>query len=187
MSSDLKSEIESVLSEVQEVLTSSDYSSSYEAVQLIREANKIVSLGAGRVGLSMSAFAKRLMHLGKQAWVYSDDTLPRMANGDLMVIASGSGETESIVCLAKIARRNGLQILLVTSNENSTLAKLATAKIVLNAPNKLFSEGRPTTIQPMTTLFEQCVGLFFDAFVLKLMNELSQTEEDMKMRHNSIE
>ena len=187
MTSNLSSEIESVLSEVREVLTSSHYSSSLQAVQLIREANKIVCLGAGRVGLSMSAFAKRLMHLGKQAWVYSDETLPRMAHGDLRVIASGSGETESIVCLAKIARKNGLQILLVTSNENSTLAKLATVIIVLNAPNKLSSEGRPTTVQPMTTLFEQCVGLFFDAFVLKLMKDLNQDEADMKLRHNSIE
>jgi 6-phospho-3-hexuloisomerase len=187
MNPELRDEINVVLSEVEEVLFSSNFSNIHEATELILGSEQIVCLGAGRVGLSVSAFAKRLMHLGKRTWFYSDETLPRMKSGDLIVVASGSGETESIVCLARIAKRDGLKLLLITSNADSTLGSMADVKIVLNAPNKLFSEGRPTSVQPMTTLFEQSCGLFLDSFVLKLMKILGSTESDMKERHNSIE
>jgi D-arabinose 5-phosphate isomerase GutQ len=39
----------------------------------------------------------------------------------------------------------------------------------------------------MTTLNEQSIGIFFDAVVLRLMEELNETHETMWERHSNLE
>ena len=187
MTYSISQNIDAILSEVGQVLHSSDYSNIGVALEEIKNTRRIVCVGAGRVGLATDAFAKRLVHLGFQSHAYSDVTLPKLETGDLMIVASGSGNTESIVALSKIAKRQGLRLLLISSNSNSLLSKVADVSFILNCPNKETNDSGINTIQPMTTLFEQSVLLFFDAIVLTLMSQLKVTEKDMLGRHNAIE
>lgn len=179
--------IDTILSEIGQVLRSSDYSNIEVVLEEINNTRNIVCVGAGRVGLATDAFAKRLMHLGFQSHAYSDVTLPKLETGDLMIVASGSGNTESIVSLSKIAKRQGLRLVLISSNSNSLLTKIADVCFILNCPNKETNDSGINSIQPMTTLFEQSLSLFFDAVVLTLISHLKVTEKDMLSRHNAIE
>jgi 6-phospho-3-hexuloisomerase len=183
----LQQDVAKILTELKNVFDATEYKNSNEVIAEICNANKIVCLGAGRVGLSMDSFAKRLMHLGKTAYAHSDLTLPSLGKGDLMIVGSGSGETESILCYAKIAKRLGVRILLLTSNLNSPLSSIADLSLHLNCPNKSAPSHIINSIQPMTTLFEQSILLTLDALVLCLMDQLNVTENEMKARHNVIE
>jgi D-arabinose 5-phosphate isomerase GutQ len=39
----------------------------------------------------------------------------------------------------------------------------------------------------MTTLNEQCLGIFFDAVVLLLMEKMNETHDTMWARHSNLE
>ena len=56
----------------------------------------------------------RLMHMGKQVYVVGEIVTPSIQQGDLLLIVSGSGETESLVAMAKKAKRLGATIATVT-------------------------------------------------------------------------
>jgi len=109
----MNQEIETVFEELKKVFdnTHVEYE---ELAERISKSNKIVCLGAGRVGLVMEAFAKRLMHLGKSSYAYTDSNLPATSDGDLLIVGSGSGNTKTIANIAKIAKERGLNIVLLT-------------------------------------------------------------------------
>ena len=183
----MSSSTDVVLLELNRVFATSSLEGRQQLIEAIIESDRIVALGAGRVGLAMAAFAKRLSHLGKTAYWHGDATLPRLGVGDLMLVGSGSGETESIVCLADLARRQGLGIALITSNPQSTLLRMSQASVILNCPNKLTSDVGGGSVQPMTTLFEQSCSIFLDSLVLDLMLLMNVSEAAMQERHNAIE
>ena len=176
-----------ILAELTRVFSAGELLGQARFVDEVAEAPKIVCIGAGRVGLAMAGFAKRLSHLGKDAFNYNDITLPALGPGDLAVFGSGSGETESIVCLAHIAKSLGLRLALVTSAPRSRLASLSDSIVVLDCANKLDPTAAGGSVQPMTSLFEQASQVFLDGAVLDLMSVLGVSEDDMRRRHNAIE
>jgi len=65
-----------------------------ELVSRILTAARVFIYGLGRVPLMGRAFAMRLMHLGLDAFMVGDTTTPAIAAKDLLVICSGSGQTD---------------------------------------------------------------------------------------------
>jgi len=173
-------EIEAVLSQVQENETKA-------LLKSILKAKRVVTAGAGRVGLATRAFAMRLGHLGFAAYALGDMGVPSLGvTGDVLLVASGSGETPSIATLAETAKQSGATVILLTGNPKSRMGKIADLVVNIPAPNKA-SKGKMSSIQPMTTLNEQCLQIFFDALVLVLMKELGETSETMHARHSNLE
>lgn len=153
----------------------------------IMKANKIVGCGAGRVGMATKAFIMRLGHLGKNAYFLGDATVPAIGAGDLCLVASGSGETKTIADLVEIAKKNWARIALITGNSESRMGRLADTIVQIKAPSKTKGVDGFSSNQPMTTLNEQCLGIFFDAVVLSLMEKMNETHETMWARHSNLE
>ena len=179
--------IQEILDELSWVFASSTLAGEARLVETIISAGTVVCAGAGRVGLATAGFAKRLGHLGKEAFWIGDTTLPRTGTGDLMFISSGSGETRSIVTIGEVAKQNGLTIALLTCTDDSTLSRLADVQVTLNCPSKLNAEKEKMSKQPMTTLFEQACQIYLDSIVLELMAVTGRSEIEMMGRHNAIE
>ena len=175
-----------ILQEVKQVLDLCDTSSTNKFMDVIRSSRQVISYGAGRVGFSMRGFSKRLSHLGFNSYFLEDTAVPSTRKGDLLILASGSGETASVRAIAEIAVRNELIIVLVTARQESSIASLSNLKFVIPAPNKT-DHGSVVSSQPMTSLFEQALMIFFDAMVLKMMSVYGIDEEFMKQRHNVLE
>jgi 6-phospho-3-hexuloisomerase len=129
----------------------------------------------------------RLGHLGLRAYTVGDSTVPSIGTGDLFLVASGSGETQTIYDLVVRAKENGAAIALVTGNPGSRMGKLADVIVVLKAPSKTKPIDGFQSVQPMTTLNEQCLGIFFDALVLCLMEVMGETHDTMWKRHSNLE
>lgn len=179
-SSHILQEIKTVLSDVSEQDTQS-------LIREISQAKTIVVCGAGRAGMAVRGFGMRLGHLGRAAHTIGDSTVPSIGAGDLFLIASGSGETQTIYDLAVRAQGNGARIALVTGSPESRIGKLAHAVVLLKAPSKTKPLPHLASIQPMTTLNEQCLMLFFDAVVLMLMAKTDETHDTMWGRHSNLE
>jgi 6-phospho-3-hexuloisomerase len=176
-----------ILSEIQTVLQKIDNEEVEQMKNEICSARKIVVCGAGRVGYAIRGFGMRLGHLGLNAYTLGDSTVPSISEGDLLLVASGSGETQTIYDLVAIASKNNARIVAVTGNPNSRIAKLANQVVVLDAPSKTKQVEGFISLQPMTSLNEQCLGLFFDGVALELMDKLSETHNTMWERHSNLE
>lgn len=158
-------------------------------IEAILNANHIFTAGAGRSGVAIRAFTNRLMHLGFSVSNIGEITTPHSAPGDLLIIGSGSGETESLISLAKKAQKGGVEIAVITMDENSTIAKMAKVVVVLPGVSpKLKNKGISiTSTQPMGSAFEQMMFLTYDGIIMELMDRMGQTSDEMFLRHADFE
>lgn len=176
-----------VTSEITRVLGTVEEQKVMELVQSILEARQIVLCGAGRVGLACKGFAMRLGHLGITAFATGDSTIPSVGKGDLLIVGSSSGETQTVYDVAVLAKKKGAHVVLITANPDSRMGKLADSVVVLRAPTK-FGRGKgDDSIQPMATLFEQCLQIVFDIVVLLLMEKTNQGPKDLWERHTNLD
>ena len=160
-------------------------------------ANNIFVTGAGRSGLAAKAFAMRLMHLGLSAYVVGETISPAINEGDCIVAISGSGETNTIVSAAKIAKSRGSKVLSLTSYPDSTLGQLSDSFILVKGRTKKEVDdenymkrqihGNYTSLTPLGTAFELTTLVFLDAIVSELMEKMQQTESDLKASHTVLE
>lgn len=176
-----------ILDELSSVLSKVDSKEVHELFLEIQNANKIVCCGAGRVGMAIKGFAMRLGHMGYQSYNLGDTTVPSIGKGDLFIVASGSGETQTIYDLVQIAKKNKARIFLITGNKDSRIGQLADNYIKVSAPSKTKPVEGFKSIQPMTTLNEQSLALLFDAIVLYMMEKTGQTHDTMWDRHSNLE
>jgi len=183
----IRRNVEKILKEIHAVLKSVDNNQVERLAKGILEAKKIVAAGAGRVGMAVRGFAMRLGHMGLETWMLGDATVPGISKGDMLLVASGSGETQTIYDLVEIAKKNGASVALVTGNPESRMGKLADIIVQIKAPSKTKAIEGFSSIQPMTTLNEQCLGIFFDALVLILMDKKKETHDSMWARHSNLE
>ena len=175
------------MNEIDSVLVNIEQSECDTIISKILSAKRIVWVGAGKVGMTLRAFIMRLGHLWLQAWFLWDSTLPWIKEWDLLLVASWSGETQTIFDLVEIAKKNGCDIGLITGNPESRMGKLANSIVKIQAPSKTKAIEWFTSIQPMTTLNEQCLRLFFDALTLELMDKMNETHNTMWARHSNLE
>jgi 6-phospho-3-hexuloisomerase len=183
----MNSEIKEILKEIQIVLSKINESEVDGLISEILNAKRIVVCGAGRVGMAIRGFGMRLGHLGLNAYTLGDSTVPGISEDDLLIVASGSGETQTIFDLVAIASRNKCRIAAITGNPESRIGKLANSLVIITAPSKTKAVEGFISVQPMTTLNEQCLYLFFDAVTLKLMNRMGENHDSMWARHSNLE
>ena len=176
-----------ILKEISRVFELSDFSNVSNLIDSIKSAGKIVLIGAGKVGYATKGFCMRLKHLGFDSYFLGDSNVPSISEKDLLIVASGSGETKTIFDLVNIAKENHSKVVLITGNPNSSMGKIADIIIQINAPSKTKQVEEFKSVQPMTTLNEQSLIIFYDSLVLDLMEELGETHESMWERHSNLE
>ncbi len=177
---------------VEEVATALKGVSADEVAELQREilgAKRIFIAGKGRSGLFMRAFAMRLMHLGLHIYAVDEVTTPGIAADDVLVLASGSGKTASLMNYASKAKEIGATVVLITAYPDSPVGHHADRVVCIPAPTPKV-EGNSNdvqSVQPMANLFEQSLVLLLDICTLQLMKALSKTGEQMFARHANLE
>ena len=133
--------------------------------QAIAEANTVFVFGAGRSLLMLKAFAMRL-----KVHVVGDVVTPALKNGDLLLLASASGETASLVNVATKAKQLGGTVALLTIFPESTLGNLAEVVVRIPAYTDKLPDGLDNVkgILPGGSLFEEAVMVLGDAMIVNL-------------------
>lgn len=153
-------------------------------IQLIHTHLRIFVCGTGRSGLMLKTFAMRLMQLGFTAFVVGETTTPSVAKGDLLIMASASGETGSVVQAAKKAKSVGVTVVSLTASPESSLSAVEQPFLILDAGTKFAHSA--ASVQPLGSLFEQMLLVYFDAVVLRMSRDAGGDGE-MARRHASLE
>ncbi|MDR4946442.1 6-phospho-3-hexuloisomerase [Neobacillus cucumis] len=153
----------------------------------ILESNKIFVAGAGRSGFMGKSFVMRMMHMGIDAYIVGETVTANLEPGDLLIIGSGSGETKTLVAIAEKAKNIGGTVAAITISPDSTIGKLADIVVKLPGAPKDQSTGDYQTIQPMGSLFEQTMLLFYDALILRFMEKKGLDSNKMYGKHANLE
>jgi 6-phospho-3-hexuloisomerase len=145
-------------------------------------ANRIFTAGAGRSLLMIRSFAMRLMHMNFKAYVVGETVTPAIQEGDLLIIASGSGETGALTLMADKAKKIGASLALITAHPDSTIGRLADHIVSIPViPDN--------TSQLGASLFEQCLLILCDALVIRIVEKcgIEQGNELLKKNHANLE
>lgn len=180
-----KTYTEIVIRELQNSLTGVAEEELEAAADIIQPDKRIFCDGSGRSGLQIRGFAMRLAQMGFCATVVGEPTVPAIAEGDVLLICSASGETPAMVAHAEKAKALGAYVLLITANEASSLSSVCNRKILIRASSK--QQETESSIQPMGSLFEQSTGILFDILVLHLMEKYGISNQDMVSNHANLE
>jgi 6-phospho-3-hexuloisomerase len=185
---DFQTLVTTILQEQQQVLGAVPEDEIASFREALLRARRIFLAGRGRSGLQMKSFAMRLMHLAVKVYVVGETTTPGIAQGDLLVIGSGSGKTLSLVAYAQRAQTLGAEVVLITAAGISEIGEYADYVVRITAPTPKNPQASVShSIQPMGSLFEQALGLLLDATILQLMEIKGVEAEEMFTRHANLE
>lgn len=148
-------------------------------VDMIINANRVYTYGCGRSGFAMMSFGMRIMHLGKECHYVHDTCVPPIKADDLLIIASGSGNTDSTFAIAERGRRLGCKVVLVSENKDSRIGRIAT--MCLEMP------WDRTSLQPLGNCYDQTQNVVLDTVIFKAMNKMGINEAIMDKNHTNIE
>lgn len=154
-----------------------------KATQLLYECNgKVVVTGVGKSGLIGTKIAATMVSTGTPAvFMHPGDAMHGdmgiIRPGDVVLAISKSGETEELLTVLLYTRKIGAQIISITANDNSTLAK--NSNLTLVTPVAL--EACPLNLAPTSsTTAALVVG---DALAMTLMKLKGFHQEEFALIH----
>ncbi|NOR80788.1 MAG: 6-phospho-3-hexuloisomerase [Methyloprofundus sp.] len=172
-----------VVNKISEILDATDISYAEQMTGMFDEAKRIFISGAGRSKLVGNFLGMRLMHSGYDVSMVGEIVTPSIRNGDLLIIISGSGETEQLVAFTNKAKSVGAKIVLICSKEKSTIGDLSDGVIQIGK-KELYQTVKG---MPMGTVFELSTLCFLESVVSHLIWEKEIPEEKMRERHANME
>jgi 6-phospho-3-hexuloisomerase len=178
-------EMTQILDEIQEVIGQVKEAQVTAVIERIRKDRRIFILGEGRSGLQGKGFAMRLMHLGYQVYVIGETITPSIQAGDILIAISGSGTTGNIVQLVENAQKKGIEIIGITSEPASPLARSANQQLIIPGATKTGSGIQ--SIQLLSSLFDQTLHITLDYVCLMISKRDHVSNEDAKMQHSNME
>ncbi len=174
---------QAIIHKIHAILSATDDAHARRLTRMLDSAAGIFVSGAGRSGLIGKFFAMRLMHSGYNVSVVGEIITPSIKRGDLLIVISGSGETEQLVAFTKRAREVRADIVLITAKFSSTIGDMADAVFQIGQPDQY----RKVQGMPMGTVFELSALFFLEALVSHIIHEKGIAEETMRSRHANLE
>lgn len=144
--------------------------------KMLLDSSSIFIYGVGRSGIVGRMFAMRLVQLGLKAYFVGETIAPIITDKDLVLLISGTGETQGTMLVAQICRKVNAKIVSITSSEKTSIYRASDFRVVVKT-------NEPSDLAPLGTLFEISSLVLLDAIVASTMNMKGENEEDMRKRH----
>jgi 6-phospho-3-hexuloisomerase len=172
-----------IIEKISSILAATDPTYDEKLTSLLDGASRIFVAGAGRSALVARFFAMRLMHGGYDVYVVGEIVTPSIRKGDLLIVISGSGETETMIAYTKRAKELGAAITLLSTKSSSTIGDMADTVFPIGSP-ELYGK---VVGMPMGTTFELSTLIFLEATISHIIHEKGIPEEEMRTRHANLE
>ena len=176
---------ELILNKISSVLQATDDSLVDQIVETVDKANRIFITGAGRSGLVSRFFAMRLMHSGYKVYMVGEIVTPSIQAGDLFIVISGSGGTETLLPLVRKAKSMGAKVAVISMKSKSPMAELADLVCPIGSGDE--NSFGIVKGMPMGTVFELSTLVFLEAIVSKIVHDKGLTEEGLRAIHANLE
>ena len=186
---EIKNILTDVLAELGCTLQSLDEKQLQDLKNQIKKAKKIFVAGAGRSLMMIRGFAMRLMHIGYEAYVVGETVTPAIESGDLLIVASGSGRTATLMVMADKCKKIGAELALITTDPSSAIGEMADYIIEIPASSTKLECNKRKSIQPGANTYEQCLLLISDAIIIDIISNgrLEENNRDIMKKHANLE
>lgn len=196
----MKAATEEILAGAERAIRELDPNQVEKMISMLLEAKerKIFVVGMGRSGFVGRAFALRLMNLSFNVYVLGETITPAAGKDDLVIAISGTGMTKLVVSAVAAAREIGAKIIAITSYKDSALGQTSDLLVLIGGRTKMgwpreedylarqiLGEREP--LSPLGSIFENNCMVFLDGLIVELMYRMKKTENDLRMRHATIE
>jgi 6-phospho-3-hexuloisomerase len=196
----LKAAADEILSGAEKAIKELDLNQVEKMIAMLLEAKdrKIFVVGMGRSGFVGRAFALRLMNLGFNVYFLGETITPAAGKDDLVIAISGTGMTKLVVSAVTAAKEIGTKIIVITSYKESALGQAADLLLLIGGRTKMgwpreedylarqiLGEREP--LSPLGSIFENNCMVFLDGLIVELMYRMKKSENDLRMRHATIE
>lgn len=172
-----------ILDKIASVINETAPGNDDKLMQLIDNAGRVFVTGAGRSGLVSRFFAMRLTHSGYKVSMVGEIVTPSIQAGDLFIVISGSGGTETLLPLVKKAKSMGAKVAVLSMKDKSPMAEMADLVIQVGKDE---SYGKVYEM-PMGTTFELSTLVYLEGTIAKIMHAKGLTEESMRAIHANLE
>lgn len=179
--------VAAVMEEIAMALNKVDGNSVERLVEDILKADKVFLIGVGRVMLSLQAITKRLSHLGIDAHCVGDITEPAITSNSLLIVGSGSGCSLFPVVIAKKARQFEAKIVHIGANPHGDMEALCDYMVRIPVRTRLYLKDETPSVQPMTSLFEQCLLILGDIIAMEIIKMKKIDMDKLWMFHANLE
>ncbi len=182
-----KKNTELILKEICEALNAVDMDALEQLAADICNSGRVFLTGTGRVFISLQAFCKRLAHLGICVHCVGDITEPALSPGNLLIVASGSGESIVPVAIAKKAKALGAKVVHIGSNREGSMKQYRDYMVRIPVKTRLGKPDEVESGQIMTSLFEQVILILGDILSLIIIEQKKIEPDKLWLNHANIE
>lgn len=172
-----------VVDKISQILDATDLTFAAKLTDMFDSAKRIFISGAGRSKLVGNFLGMRLMHSGYAVSMVGEIVTPSIKNGDLLIVISGSGETEQLVAFTNKAKSVGAKVVLICSKSESTIGDLSDGVFQIGKQG-IYDKVKG---MPMGTAFELSTLCFLEAVISHIIWEKGISEEKMRERHANME
>jgi len=154
-----------------------------KACQLMYQCKgRVIVIGMGKSGHIGGKIAATLASTGTPAFFVhpgeaSHGDLGMITSEDVVLSISNSGETNEVLAIVPVIRRIGAKLIAMSSNVNSTLAKLSDVHICIQVSQEACPLGLAPTSSTTATL------VMGDALAVALLNAKGFTADDFALSH----
>ncbi len=143
---------------------------------------RVIVIGMGKSGHIGGKIAATLASTGTPAFFVhpgeaSHGDLGMVTSQDVVLAISNSGETNEVLAILPVIKRIGAKLVAMSSNPNSTLAKLSDVHICIDVPQEACPLGLAPTSSTTATL------VMGDALAVALLNAKGFTADDFALSH----
>ena len=177
-----KAIIETEAQAVYSLINRIDHHFSKACHYLLNCEGRIVVIGMGKSGHIGGKIAATLASTGSPAFFVhpgeaSHGDLGMITRKDVVLAISYSGETNEIVTIFPLIKRQGVPLISITGNPNATIAQMADVHLNVSVKNEACPLGLAPTASTTATL---AMG---DALAIALLETRGFTKEDFALSH----
>ncbi len=164
-----------------------------QTVELISAAPKVFVAAIGHSNLIAQVLTMKLNHLGKRAYQVFDIVNPPFEEGDLLIVISQSGETSTLLSLARRAKSLRGKVLGLTSCPHSSLSNLSDALLKIKVKHddvdfvELSNIGDVRHGNLSGALFGIALYVTIYALIVILMARWGEDAEKFDRRHANLQ
>ena len=150
--------------------------------KIISSKGKFVTMGVGKSGHIAQKISSTLSSTGTPS-IFIHPTegahgdIGLIEKKDMILLISNSGETDEIINILPSLKRHAKELVSLTSNNNSSIAKLADIKIQLKSKK----EACPLNLAPTSSTTNSLA--FGDALAIALLEAKGFTKDDFAFSH----
>ena len=209
---DIKKLLDCAGKNVAETLNKVDPAQIEEIATAIAESKRVFTAGWGRAGNVVRILGMDMSQIGMLVYCVGDNGTPSIHPGDILLINSGSGNTQTIAVIAEQAKEQGAKVALISgaAPEDSIIGKIADINVTVprlkknnfrppvskNVKNKGLGERVDwglTAEQREEMAYDDVTGYYESAFALNevirkaVMEKTGAKTEDIMYYHNNLE